>query len=78
MFNRLVEVYPKWPSWWWFARIAVARIDGRMRRADCSAKERCRLIDLGAWLDGDYRISDEENDDPASVGIADDDEQGAD
>ena len=33
--------------------------------------ERCRLIDLGAWLDADYRIPtqpDEQEDDPSPDG----------
>jgi len=30
--------------------------------------ERCRLIDLGKWIDGDYRLSDGENEGGPSSG----------
>jgi len=36
--------------------------------------ERCRLIDLGRWLDGDYRLSEPLLDRDYSVATASDDE----
>ena len=39
---------------------ATSSLDGRKQmnaRFFPFCSERCRLVDLGAWLDGDYRIS---------------------
>ena len=38
--------------------------EGNPHRPFCS--ERCRLIDLGRWLDGDYRVP-ASDDEPAAV-----------
>jgi uncharacterized protein len=40
-------------------------------RPFCSA--RCRLVDLGRWLDGSYRVPAAENDEPVDDGDRDDD-----
>ncbi len=40
-------------------------------RPFCSA--RCRLVDLGRWLDGNYRVPAVENDEEERAGDADED-----
>jgi uncharacterized protein len=48
-------------------RVRVQRKDSMLPRFFPFCSRRCKLIDLGAWLDADYRISskpDEESDHP--------------
>jgi uncharacterized protein len=43
--------------------------EGNPDRPFCS--ERCRLVDLGAWIDGEYRVPAEESS-PEEAGPGDD------
>lgn len=49
---------------------AVVRANGDDKAESASDRhfpfcsERCKLLDIGAWLDGDYRIATNEQDDP--------------